>query len=170
MCAPLFPVLRHLLRSPPCTDCLLRACSIVAWQDVSALLPKIPLTFPQLPSAGTYALAAATLLLFLLQGAGIWVDYGGEATLTNTNVYENEAGQGEDNQGNQGSGGGLRIDGTATLTNTNVYANKAQVCWSFARSLSFHPAPAELTHSLFLAGRRRTFCAWHSDIDRLKHL
>ena len=93
MCAPLLPLLRHLLHSPSCTDCLLRACSIVAWQDVSALLPKIPLTFPQLPSAGTYALAAATLA-FLLQGAGIYVDYGGEATLTNTNVYENEADQG----------------------------------------------------------------------------
>ena len=33
-------------------------------------------------------------LLLLLQGAGIYVDYGGEATLTNTNVYENEADQG----------------------------------------------------------------------------
>lgn len=31
-------------------------------------------------------------LLFLLQGAGIYVDRGGEATLTNTNVYENEGG------------------------------------------------------------------------------
>ena len=31
-------------------------------------------------------------LLFLLQGAGIYVDYGGEATLTNTNVFDNEAG------------------------------------------------------------------------------
>ena len=31
-------------------------------------------------------------LLLLLQGAGIYVDYGGEATLTNSNVYENEAG------------------------------------------------------------------------------
>ena len=30
-------------------------------------------------------------LLFLLQGAGIYVSYGGEATLTNTNVFENEA-------------------------------------------------------------------------------
>ena len=29
-------------------------------------------------------------LLFLLQGAGIYVGRGGEATLTNTNVYENE--------------------------------------------------------------------------------
>jgi hypothetical protein len=28
--------------------------------------------------------------LFLLQGAGIYVDRGGEATLTNTDVYENE--------------------------------------------------------------------------------
>ena len=30
--------------------------------------------------------------VFLLQGGGIFVDAGGEATLTNTNVYENEAG------------------------------------------------------------------------------
>ena len=31
-------------------------------------------------------------LFFLLQGAGIYVNHGGAATLTNTNVYENEAG------------------------------------------------------------------------------
>ena len=31
-------------------------------------------------------------LLFLLQGAGIYVDYGGEATLTNTKVFDNNAG------------------------------------------------------------------------------
>ena len=93
-------------------------------------------------------------LLFLLQGAGIYVNYGGEATLTNTNVFENEADLGGSNivsasqtvpplpclnvtctRGWQGSGGGLFIEGTATLTNTNVYANKAQVCWSFCTFL-----------------------------------
>ena len=31
-------------------------------------------------------------LLSFLQGGGIFVSAGGEATLTNTNVYENEAG------------------------------------------------------------------------------
>ena len=61
----------------------------MAWQNVSALLfeNSLDLNCP----AGTYALAAATLAL-LLQGAGIYIEPGGEATLTNTNVYENEAG------------------------------------------------------------------------------
>jgi len=48
------------------------------------------------------------------RGGGLYVI--GTATLTNTNVYSNEARYG---------GGGLLIDGTATLTNTNVYSNQA---------------------------------------------
>ena len=99
-------------------------------------------------------------LLFLLQGAGIHVCAGGEASLTNSNVYENEAGTEwvsalhfESSQavsstallenvtcthGWQGQGGGLFIadNGTATLTNTKVYANKAQVCSSLEHSSS----------------------------------
>ena len=47
----------------------------------------------------------------------------GTATFTNTNVYENRANR---------DGGGLSIEGTATLTNTNVYENQAgQVCSPF---------------------------------------
>ena len=68
------------------------------------------------------------------QGGGglyIW----GTATLTNTKVYENQAGW-------ESSGGGLYISGTATLTYTNVYANKAgNVRSPFEHSLHFHPAP-----------------------------
>ena len=82
-------------------------------------------------------------------GGGLYIE--GTATLTNTNVYSNQA----DSYGNgsgggvyvlsngvanfescnihdntafsthYGYGGGLYIEGTATLTNTNVYSNKA---------------------------------------------
>ena len=83
----------------------------------------------------------------------------GTATLTNTNVYQNEARyvcSPIDHSLNchpaprwnvtcayvWQCGGGLRIDGTATLTDTNVYSNQARlVCLPFERSLSFHPAP-----------------------------
>ena len=50
---------------------------------------------------------------FGLQGGGLYIS--GTATLTNTNVYSNQA----------NLGGGLYIEGTATLTNTNVYSNQA---------------------------------------------
>ena len=46
----------------------------------------------------------------------------GTATLTNTNVYANQA--------DSYDGGGLSIFGTATLTNTNVYANQADYVWA----------------------------------------
>ena len=123
-------------------------------------------------------------LLFLLQGAGIHVCAGGEASLTNSNVYENEAGTEwvsalhfESSQavsstallenvtcthGWQGGGGGLCIDGTATLINTNVYANKGEVC-TFLEPSS---GAGWNSRTLFLAGRRRrTLCAWHSSTD-----
>ena len=128
-------------------------------------------------------------LFFLLQGAGMYVAYGGEATLTNTNVYENEVIGGlgfrevsalhfEPSQAvpplnvacthGWQAGGGLCIDGTATLTNTNVYTNKAEVCTFL--ELSSSAGWNSRTHSLFLAEGRRTSCAWHSNTDRLKHL
>ena len=67
----------------------------------------------------------------------------GTATLTNTNVYENQAGQWVCSPFEHSlnlhpaprwnvtcahgwqHGGGLYIEGKATLTNTNVYANEA---------------------------------------------
>ena len=56
-------------------------------------------------------------------GGGLYVYVYGTATLTNTNVYENRANR---------DGGGFSIEGTATLTNTNVYENQAgQVCSPF---------------------------------------
>ena len=75
-----------------------------------------------------------------LQGAGIYIE--GTATLTDTNVYENQADRVcspvEPSLSSHPAphwniacahgcqyGGGLRIDGTATLTNTNVYQNRA---------------------------------------------
>ena len=79
---------------------------------------------------------------FPLQGGGIYVYRGGEATLIDSNVYQNEAFYvrllSEPSKtflpsprwnvtrahGWQG-GGGLYILGTATLINTNVYANEA---------------------------------------------
>ena len=77
-------------------------------------------------------------------GGGVYVHMGGQATLTNTNVYTNDAytvrslfepsrtflpaphwnvtcAHGQQN------GGGLFISGTATLTDTNVYDNRARV-------------------------------------------
>ena len=93
------------------------------------------------------------MLAFGLQGGGLAVI--GTATLTNTNVYENQAGyvclQLELSlnfhpsprwnvtcaRGWQ-SGGGLYFSGTATLTNTNVYANQANyVCSPFEATLKF---------------------------------
>ena len=57
------------------------------------------------------------------KGAGIYVDAGGDATLADSNVYQNEA---------LDKGGGLYIRGPAALTNVNVYANRAEhVCLSF---------------------------------------
>ena len=55
-------------------------------------------------------------------GGGVQVDEGGDATLMDSNVYQNEA---------LDRGGGLYIQGTAALTNVNVYANRAEVCLLF---------------------------------------
>ena len=56
------------------------------------------------------------------RGAGIFVEPEGNATLIDSNVYQNEA---------LDKGGGLSIKGTAALTNVNVYANRAEnVCAS----------------------------------------
>ena len=56
-------------------------------------------------------------------GAGVYVSHSGNATLVDSNVYQNEASK---------IGGGLLIRGMAALTNVNVYANRAaQVCLSF---------------------------------------
>jgi len=57
------------------------------------------------------------------KGAGVYVFNGGNATLVDSNVYQNEASK---------LGGGLLIRGMAALTNVNVYANRAaHVCLSF---------------------------------------
>ena len=95
---------------------------------------------------------------FSWQGGGIDVAAEGEATLINSNVYQNGAGpvcslfepvtfhpsprwNVTCARGWQ-RGGGLYIAGTATLTDTNVYANRAdEVCSPFELSLSFYPAP-----------------------------
>ena len=87
-------------------------------------------------------------------GGGLLID--GTATLTDTNVYANQA---DDvcspfelpssapacyacSCGWQG-GGGLYIGGTATLTNTNVYANQAAgVCSHNELTLTFIHRPA----------------------------
>ena len=93
-------------------------------------------------------------------GGGLYIS--GTATLTNTNVFENQAGDVCSPfelfvrtfllvpcwnvacaHGWQ-DGGGLYISGTATLTNTNVHANRAAyVCLLFEYVRTF--PPAELT-------------------------
>ena len=98
-------------------------------------------------------------MLALWQGGGIYVSMGGEATLIDSNVYQNQATYvrllSEPSKtflpsprwnvtrarGWQG-GGGLDIRGTATLTDTNVYENQAfVVCSPFLLSLNFLPTP-----------------------------
>ena len=57
-------------------------------------------------------------------GAGVAVLTSGQATLVDSNVYQNNA--------VSEFGGGLFIRGTAALTNVNVNANRAvNVCSSF---------------------------------------
>ena len=118
-------------------------------------------------------------------GGGLYID--GTATLTDTNVNQNEAidvrllsepsraffpiapleryvcARGWQN------GGGLNIFGMATLTNTNVYSNQAAyVCSPFELSLNFHPAPrwnVTRAHSLSLVGRG-TCHLWHGNADQ----
>ena len=63
------------------------------------------------------------MLVSWQSGAGVRVEEGGDATLVDSNVYQNEALK---------WGGGLHIEGTAALTNVNVFANRAeQVCLFF---------------------------------------
>ena len=91
-------------------------------------------------------------------GGGLYID--GTATLTDTNVNQNEAIDvrllSEPSRAFfpiapleryvcarcWQYGGGLYIVGTAMLTNTNVYQNRARyVCSPIGNSLNFHPAP-----------------------------
>ena len=112
-------------------------------------------------------------------GGGLFI--AGTATLTNTNVYQNEAiyvcsllepsvtfhpsprWNVTCARGWQ-AGGGLLIDGTATLTNTNVYDNQASlVCSPFELSSS---APLERYVCSWLAGWRGTRHPGHGNADR----
>ena len=92
-------------------------------------------------------------------GGGLYIDYSGTATLTNTNVYENQAvyvcSLVEPSFSSHLAprlnvtcahgwqlGGVLSIYGTATLTDTNVYENRAvNVCSTAESSFSSCPAP-----------------------------
>ena len=111
-------------------------------------------------------------------GGGLYI--WGTATLTNTNVYANQAEtvcspfalnfrlaprwnvtRAHDWQDGGGlyilyvSGNGLdsfRRVGTATLTNAKVYANLAgDVCSSFEHKLNDHPAPLKFYRSIIYA-------------------
>ena len=92
------------------------------------------------------------------RGGGLFIE--GTATLTNTNVYKNQAYVCSPVESSLSSrpaprwnvacahgwqygeyGGGLFIRGMATLTDTNVYENRANVCSPIEPSLSAHPAP-----------------------------
>ena len=107
--------------------------------------------------------------MFVWQGGG-GLYIAGTATLTNTNVYENQAGEvcspfelslsfypaprWNVTRAHVWQGGGLRIVGTATLTNTNVYDNQADyVCSPFELSSS---APMERYACSWLAEWRGT--------------
>ena len=85
------------------------------------------------------------------KGAGIYVAVGGNATLVDSNVYQNEASK---------LGGGLLIKGTAALTNVNVYANRAETVCASPFELCVQDVSFGATHNganaclLFLAGWR----------------
>ena len=114
------------------------------------------------------------------QGGGVFVGYGGEATLNESNVYLNQAKHvrllselsrtffqrpyGTLRAWLCLQGGGLLIQGTlntlksaATLTNTNVYSNQAtEARLPFEPPVTFHPLPQwSLTSLSRLAGRWR---------------
>ena len=90
-------------------------------------------------------------------GGGLFIS--GTATLINTNVYANQAGDvcspfelalnshpaprwNVTCPRFSWQGGGLAVYGMATLTNTNVYSNQADyVCSPFQLSSNFHPSP-----------------------------
>ena len=86
-------------------------------------MSALPLNRVQDISFGATHNAATGACCSWQKGAGIFVEVGGDTTLADSNVYQNEA---------LDKGGGLFIGGTAALTNVNVYANRAeQVCLSF---------------------------------------
>ena len=70
--------------------------------------------FGRLSISGTATRIGVDITAGWQYGGGLYIS--GTATLTNTNVYENQA---------ERFGGGLYVYGTATLTNTNVYDNQA---------------------------------------------
>ena len=91
------------------------------------------------------------------QGGGICID--GTATLTDTNVYENQA----------GVGGGLAIYGTATLTNTNVYSNTARSVRARLLNLPrrfLHRPDGTLRARLYLLAGWGALHLWHSNADQ----
>ena len=119
------------------------------------------------------------LVFFWQRGGGLYIS--GTATLTNTNVYANQAYYVSSPferslnlhpaprwnvtfaHGWQ-YGGGLYIDSTATLINTNVYSNQADyVCSPFEVVSS---APLERYMCSWLAGWRGTLHRWHGNADR----
>ena len=65
------------------TDCCVRVLTTSASQRVSACILNLPRRFFHRPDGMLRA------PLFALQGGGLYI--GGTATLTNTNVYSNEA-------------------------------------------------------------------------------
>lgn len=92
-------------------------------------------------------------LLFLLQGgAGIYVDYGGEATLTNTNVYDNYVNIFANMSWH------LQTVPPFALLECCVYSWLAgSVCGS---KDSWHGNIDQ--HQCVRPSDRRTICAWHS--------
>ena len=113
-----------------------------------------------------------TLVFFYFQGGGLYIL--GTATLTNTNVYQNEANyvracflnrhpspRWNVTRSLSWQGGGVYVysGGEATLTNSNVYQNEAD----YVRSL-FEPsssAPLERYVCSWLAGGRGALNQWH---------
>ena len=92
------------------------------------------------------------------QGGGVFVAYGGEATLNESNVYQNQAKHvrllselsrtffqrpyGTLRAWLCLQGGGLLIQGTATLINTNVYSHFYSTArLPFEPPVTFHPLP-----------------------------
>ena len=91
VCSPV-ALVRHLLHSHPLALTVARVLNLgVAGCECFASKNSLHISSIDLLELMHLLLQR---LLLLLQGAGIYVDYGGEATLTNTNVYENEADQG----------------------------------------------------------------------------
>ena len=81
-------------------------------------MSALPLNRVQDISFGATHNAATGACCSWQKGAGVYDDVGGDATLADSNVYQNEA---------LDKGGGLFIRGTAALTNVNVYGNRAEI-------------------------------------------